>query len=112
MTDLNNMAKEAYEVARTREENGANIKSDTFSMLKHCATEVVDATEALAKTHEHFDCKGILSFDYAEQFRQELADIITCVLIVAGKNNIDIEQALKDVQEKNKARAEGRGDKK
>lgn len=112
MIDINEMAKEAYKVAKTREENGANVKTDTFSMLKHCATEVIEATDALAKAHEHFECKGLLSFDYAEQFRQELADIITCVLIVAGKHNIDIEQALKDVQEKNKARAEGRGDKK
>lgn len=112
MIDLNNIAREAYKVAKTREENGANIKTDTFSMLKHCATEVIEATDALAKAHEHFECKEILSYDYAEQFRHELADIITCVLIIAGDNDIDIEQALKDVQEKNKARAEGRGDKK
>lgn len=112
MIDLNKMAGEAHETAKTREENGANIKTDTFSMLKHCATEVVEATEVYAKAKEYFECKGILSFNYLEQFRQELADIITCVLIIAGHLNIDIESALKEVQDKNKARAEGTGDKK
>ena len=46
MIDLNEMAKEAYKVAKTREENSANIKTETFAMLKHCATEVVEATES------------------------------------------------------------------
>lgn len=104
MIDLNKMSKEAYEVAVERHENGANIKTDALSMLKHCATEVIEATEAFVKVNNGLSTHST--------FYAELADIITCVLIIAGHNGIDIEQALKDVQEKNKARAEGRGDKK
>ena len=40
-----------------------------------------------------------------------LADIICCVLIIAGKEKIDIEQAIMDCIEKNRRRAEGTGDK-
>ena len=46
MIDLNKLSKQAYEVAKMRESNGANIKADTISMLKHCAGEVMEATEA------------------------------------------------------------------
>ena len=35
----------------------------------------------------------------------ELADIITCALIAAANEDIDIEKALKDSQQKNEARA-------
>jgi len=104
MIDLNRMAKEAYEVAEKRHENGANIRTDSLSMLKHCATEVVEATEALINLSNGAGTHG--------GYHAELADIITCVLIIAGGNGIDIEQALEEVQGKNRARAEGKGDKK
>lgn len=41
----------------------------------------------------------------------ELADIICCVLIIAGKENIDMEYALTDCMVKNYKRAIGEGDK-
>lgn len=41
----------------------------------------------------------------------ELADIICCVLIIAGKENIDMEYALTACMEKNYMRAIGEGDK-
>lgn len=44
--DLNQFAKEAYTSAKERQENGANISVDTLKMLKHTATEVIEATEA------------------------------------------------------------------
>lgn len=111
MTDLNRLAERAFEHATRRMENGANISTETRCMLKHCATEVVEATEAYAKVAEHFECKGMQSFDYAGMFESELADIICCVLIIAGKEHIDIEKALVDCMEKNRKRAEGAGDK-
>lgn len=108
MIDLNELAIKAYDTARKREQNGANVKTDTRSMIKHCATEVVEAMEAFCL------CERI-SIDGKQlpnDFSSELADIITCVLIIAGGENIDIEQALADCQEKNRKRAEGIGDKK
>ncbi len=108
MIDLNELAKEAYKTAVQRAENGASIKTDTVSMLKHCATEVVEAMEAFCLCERiSIDGKQLPS-----DFSAELADIITCALIIAGREEIDIEQALEQCQKKNKARAELRGDKK
>ena len=112
MIDLNDMAREAYEVALARMDNGANINVSTVPMLKHCATEVCEAMEAYGRKDTFFNSTMKLHPDYELQFIHELADIITCVLIIAADNDIDIEQALKEVQENNTARAEGRGDKK
>lgn len=47
-----------------------------------------------------------------KDFIGELSDIIMCALIIAGLEEINIEQALKNCLKKNKARAEGKGDKK
>lgn len=119
MIDLNELAINAYDTARKREENGANIKTDTRSMLKHCATEVVEAMEAyhywqneIPKEIDDMD----LSIDdmvskHRADFEGELADIIACVLIICGKEHIDIEQALEQCVKKNKDRAERIGDK-
>lgn len=104
MIDLNELAVNAYGTARKREENGASIKTDTRSMLKHCATEVVEAMEVYGM----LEAIGAIS---EEAFVSELADIIACVLIICGKEHIDIEQALEECQKKNKDRAEGIGDK-
>jgi NTP pyrophosphatase (non-canonical NTP hydrolase) len=46
-----------------------------------------------------------------EIFASELADIVCCVLIIAGKENIDMEYALTTCMEKNYMRATGKGDK-
>lgn len=39
MIDLNKLSTEAYIIAKKRELNGAKIKADAISMLKHCASE-------------------------------------------------------------------------
>ena len=50
---------------------------------------------------------GIDKEDYAE----ELADVVICVLIAAYEDNIDIEQAINSKMQKNAQRAALEGDK-
>lgn len=109
MIDLNELCKVTLANADLRNRNGGHIKSDTRSMLKHTATEVIEATEAYSDWQNHFD--GPCSLELEGDFIGELADIICCVLIIAGKEKIDIEQAIMDCIEKNRKRAEGIGDK-
>lgn len=125
MIDLNELCKVTLANAEKRHANGGNITTETRKMLKHCATEVVEAMEAWTnfslldyceikdkaenKTFDYFDdCD---SHSCKKQFESELADIICCVLIIAGKENIDIEKAINDCIEKNRKRAEKIGDK-
>lgn len=115
--DLNKIANEALSNALLRQSNGAHIDCDTFHMLKHTATEVIEAMDAYNRYD--FDRKtrrGYVSEDEIvadkKQFESELADIICCVLIISSDCLIDIEQAVKDCIEKNRKRAEGTGDKK
>ena len=108
LIDLNELAKNMYDVAKKREQNGAFVKTDTPSLLKHCATEVVEAMEAYTKAVDCFKHNGVC---LNSTFPSELADIIACVLIIAGIHRIDIERELNACYEKNKARAEGKGDK-
>lgn len=132
MLDLNIFAKQSLLIADKRHENGANIKTDTRSMLKHTATEVVEAMEAYSKysgiknladdinatdieekweSQEEPDVCEEYYQESKEHFSSELADIICCILIIAGIENIDIEKAIQDCFEKNRKRAEGVGDK-
>ena len=53
----------------------------------------------------------VCTFEDEKHFESELADIICCVLIIAGKEDIDIERAIYDCIEKNERRANGIGDK-
>ena len=105
MIDLNKLSKQAYEVAKRRESNGAKIKADTISMLKHCAGEVMEATEA------YCDYVYEMTTEFEEKFQDEIADIIVCCLIVSGYMQFDIEKAINRVMEKNRLRAEKQGDK-
>ena len=105
MIDLNELSKQAYKIAKKREINGAFIKTDIMSMLKHCSGEIVEATEAYCDY-----CKSINSGNL-ENFENELADIIVCCLIISGYSMIDIEKALNRVMKKNRLRAEKIGDK-
>ena len=89
---LNDFARECFEIAMKREEK-QQIKCDTMSMLKHCAGEVCEAMEAWASKRNVY-----------VEFGDELADIITCALIMAARNCIDIEMALKRVKRKNEER--------
>lgn len=132
MLDLNKLCEVTLNNAELRNKNGGNIKSDTRSMLKHTATEVIEAMEAYSK---YFEIKNLADDidatdieekwesqeepdvceeyyrESKEHFSSELADIVCCVLIIAGKEDIDIENAIKDCIEKNRKRAEGIGDK-
>jgi NTP pyrophosphatase (non-canonical NTP hydrolase) len=103
MINLNELCTKSLADATTRQANGANIKNDTRSMLKHCSTEVVEAMEAYTK--------WTVSYDGKKHFESELADIICCCLIIAGKEEIDIENAIQTCIEKNHKRAEMIGDK-
>lgn len=119
MIDLNDLAYKMRNVAHARKMNGAKIDDDTFMMLKHCATEVIEAQEAFDRLNF---TKEILNIDKKHnkdceewqcKFESELADIVACILIIcANEPTIDIEKALQKCFEKNLARAEGRGDKK
>lgn len=113
MIDLNELCKVALANATQRQKNGGHIKADTRSMLKHCSTEVVEAEKAYS-LYEYDACDPLATNSdehNLELFASELADIICCVLIIAGKEGIDIEKAITDCIEKNRKRAEGTGDK-
>lgn len=107
MIDLNELKKETLRIAKKREENGAFAETSSFGMLKHCATEVVEATQALA---EYVSIKK-LGVNMINILSSELADVIVCVLNVAELENIDMEKALLDCVEKNRKRSEKIGDK-
>ena len=109
MIDLNELKKKAYEYSRKRAKNGGTKPLNTFNLLKHCATEVIEATEALVfRNYAAYESVYILETDI---LAAELCDIICCVLIIAENEKIDIEQALLECIEKNRKRAEGIGDK-
>ena len=105
MIDLKKLSTEAYIIAKKRELNGAKIKADAISMLKHCAGEVIEATEA------YCDFVYEMTDKYEEKFQDEIADVMTCCLIISGYMNFDIELALNRVIKKNRLRAEKQGDK-
>ena len=105
MIDLNKLSTEAYIVAKKRELNGAFIKTSTIDILKHCAGEVMEATEA------YCDFAYEMTDENEEKFQNEVADIMVCCLIMSGYMQFDIESALNRVMEKNRLRAEKHGDK-
>lgn len=113
MIDLNELSKESFFTAKKRELNGAFIQTEPMAILKHCATEVVEATEAFCDYQEALnnDNLEMLKNERIEKFENEIADIIVCCLIVSGYSMIDIEKALNRVMEKNRLRAEKMGDK-
>ena len=104
---LNELCVATLNNAELRNKNGGNIKTDTRSMLKHTATDI---EEKWSGQDEPDVCEEYYQKQKAN-FESELADIICCVLIIAGKENIDIEKAILDCVEKNRKRAEGIGDK-
>lgn len=131
---LNEISKISYENAKKREANGAFGKVDdfTFSMLKHCATEVVEAAgsyeayknikdvannsiNVLLKLGYESDLQNAarkkIVDGYKSNFAGELADIICCVAIIAEEEGIDLDEAVSSCLEKNSRRAEGKGDK-
>lgn len=105
MIDLNFISKISLEYSKAREKNRSVEKLTTLNLLKHCAAEVVEATEAY-KDLSYVQDVDIYAEDNKKEFEGELADIIMCVLIIAAYENTDIEEALKDCLEKNRKRAE------
>lgn len=109
MIDLNFISKISLEYSKEREKNGSTEKLTILNLLKHCAGEVIEATDAYNRLQKakienlEFE-KNIIEDE--ESFALELADIITCGLIIAAHEEIDIEEALKECLEKNRKRAE------
>lgn len=105
MIDLNRMSRIALKAAKKRETKG-QLKSDTFSILKHCAGEVCEATQAYCWvcTSRLISKKEVM--EDKKHYADELADVITCALIAAAQEGVDIESALRRVQEKNRRRLE------
>lgn len=120
MIDLNKLCEMSLAAATQRMKNGASTGTDTRAMLKRCAAEVVEAAEAHErKTYLEENAPfNIDSNEYAAElhkedmarFAGELADIICCVLIICGNEQIDVEQAILDCIEKSRKRAEEKGD--
>lgn len=113
MFNLNELCQMAYENASKREAKDGKVSTNSLQMLKHTATEVIEATEAYSRVLSTSDIKGAgdtLNRMRAD-FASELADIVCCVLIIAGKEGIDMEKALTECMEKNYYRAIGKGDK-
>jgi NTP pyrophosphatase (non-canonical NTP hydrolase) len=104
--NLNEIAENAHRTAITRERNGGAVK--IRDILKHTAGEVVEAAQAREAWASVDYIDGIDKEDYAE----ELADVVICVLIAAYDDNIDIEQAINSKMQKNAQRAALEGDKK
>lgn len=106
MIDLNGLVAESVIISKKRTENGGTESFSVQNLLKHCATEVVEAMEAYV---EHAKKK---TDETKKNFVLELADVVCCCMIVAGHEDIDLEKAIEDCVEKNRLRAEGKGDKK
>lgn len=113
MFNLNELCVMAYENASRREAKDGKVSTNSLQLLKHTATEVVEATEAYSRVisvNSIKDASDTLN-QMRSDFASELADIVCCVLIIAGKENIDMEKALTECMEKNYYRSVGRGDK-
>lgn len=98
MINLNEHAKKAQEIAFNRWYKN-DVAYNTPAILKHCACEVCEAVEAYNKCF-YADSKA-----HRDELAAELADIITCALIAAANEEINIEKALQECLLKNEARA-------
>lgn len=110
---INKLAKRCLSIIQQREQNGAYISTQPWGLLKHLSSEVSEVHEAYANYID--DC--MLDDESKQQYAQdclamEVADVIVCALTFSASMNLDIKTALKNVIEKNKLRAEGKGDKK
>ena len=98
MIDLNEHAQKAQEIAFNRWKK-KGVEYHTPAILKHCAGEVCEAVEVYDQyLYEYIQSRR-------NKLAAELADIITCALIAAANEDIDIERALQECQQKNEARA-------
>lgn len=98
MIDLNEIAGQMYEVALKREKNSPYMNSLTsVELLKHLAGEVVEASMVYGVS--------------TEPYRMELGDVLCIIMLLAYKENFDIEKILSDTLAKNTERANKTGDK-
>lgn len=98
MIDLNEMAGRMYEVALKREEHSPYMNSLTsVELLKHLSTEIVEASMGYGLG--------------ADPYRKELGDILCIAMLLAYKENFDIEKMLEETLAKNTERANKTGDK-
>jgi len=80
--NLNEASQWAFEISKKRNQYKGD-GNDTIRALKHCACEVVEAVDA-------YDCLR----NTREDFENELADVIICILSISGAEKIDIEYAI------------------
>ena len=98
MMNLNDIAEQAYILADKRE-----LDTDVISTLKHCASEVVEATEAFTKLQS--TPSPNMAKTYLEETGLEIADIIICAFTASARLGIDIEEYINKVMQKNAQRA-------
>jgi NTP pyrophosphatase (non-canonical NTP hydrolase) len=80
---------------------------DMISTLKHCAGEVVEATEAFTRLRS---CTSQASAEkLIEETGLEIADIIICALTASVALGVDIEDCLNKAMQKNARRAYAEG---
>lgn len=116
---LNILAKQMYDIALVLNKN-EGTEVDTIGLLKQCAGEVVEATEQAVKfLRLTYVTNGGTDFSiglprkteelykkYKQSLSSELADIVACALIVAGKEELDIQRAVTECLNKNREHAE------
>ena len=103
---INEVAKMLDEYSQQREKNGAQLNNTNLGLLKHCAGEVIEATNA----YTCWKYSDLTDIDFErEAVVEELADVIACILILCARENIDVEYALTQCLAKNLQRAEGKG---
>lgn len=87
MIDIDEIAVQLYEIARKQEEEHPALSSLTgIELLKSLAGKVTTAA---------------MSYNFRESYRKELEDIIHIVLLLAHKEDFDIEDMLRDVLARN-----------
>lgn len=102
--NLNKLCNEAIDISVKRGQCKFDGQ-DTLRALKHCAGEVIEATEASAKMEYFPQLNKNEQEIVKEDFENELADIIICVLSICGAENIDIEKAIERKMKINEERA-------
>lgn len=83
--NLNEASQWAFEISKKRNQYKGD-GNDTIRALKHCACEVVEAVDAYNDWSYRQEGR--------EDFENELADVIICILSVSGSEGIDIEYAI------------------
>ena len=98
MLNLNDLAEQSLAITKQRE-----LEVDGLATLKHCAGEVVEATEAFTAIYTAGDF--FRAQERKQDYAYELADIIICALTASYEAGINIEEALSEAMQKNARRA-------